>query len=53
MKLHNHYGGKGGHSVFTGRLIEALAGVKDFITAKQLGIEKTETAFGGTKGKSA
>ena len=29
-------GGPGGHSVFTGRLIEALAGAKDFITANEL-----------------
>ncbi|CAN2039091.1 hypothetical protein GMMP15_1030091 [Candidatus Magnetomoraceae bacterium gMMP-15] len=39
-------GGKYGHSVFTGRLIEALAGVKDFITAKQLGIAIQQKVYG-------
>ena len=36
-------GGPGGHSVFTGRLIQALASVEDYVTAKALGLELRRT----------
>ncbi len=36
-------GGPGGHSVFTGRLIEALSSVEDYATAKALGLELRRT----------
>jgi formylglycine-generating enzyme required for sulfatase activity/uncharacterized caspase-like protein len=32
-------GGPRGHSVFTGRFIEALEGVEDFVTARELGLK--------------
>lgn len=39
-------GGPRGHSVFTGRLIEALADVDDFITAKELGVSLQRKVHG-------
>ncbi len=38
--------GPGGHSVFTGRLIEALKEVEDFVTAKELGVRLQKTVYG-------
>ena len=39
-------GGLGGHSVFTGRLIEALEKVIDFITARELGVKIQQQVYG-------
>ena len=39
-------GGPRGHSVFTGRLIEALADVDDFITAKEIGVGLQRKVYG-------
>lgn len=39
-------GGLYGHSVFTGRLIEALKRNKDFLTAKELGVSLQRKVFG-------
>ncbi len=39
-------GGPGGHSVFTGRLIEALESAESFVTAKELGLSLRQTVHG-------
>ncbi len=39
-------GGKDGHSVFTGRLLAALAGVRDYITVRELGLKLQQQVFG-------
>ncbi|MBI4774952.1 MAG: SUMF1/EgtB/PvdO family nonheme iron enzyme [Deltaproteobacteria bacterium] len=39
-------GGIGGHSVFTGRLIAALEGVQDFISARELGFKLQMEVYG-------
>ena len=44
-------GGPRGHSVFTGRLIEALLDVDDFITAKELGVSLQRTVYGDAAAK--
>ncbi|MDP2681682.1 MAG: SUMF1/EgtB/PvdO family nonheme iron enzyme [Deltaproteobacteria bacterium] len=44
-------GGLYGHSVFTGRLIEALKNNKDFITAQELGLELEKKVYGDAMSK--
>ena len=39
-------GGPGGHSVFTGRLIQALNNVDDYITAREIGQEIKKQVYG-------
>ncbi|KPA11112.1 Peptidase C14, caspase catalytic domain protein, partial [Candidatus Magnetomorum sp. HK-1] len=39
-------GGPGNHSVFTGRLIESLSNVKDYITARELGHYLKKRVYG-------
>ncbi|MBI4776039.1 MAG: SUMF1/EgtB/PvdO family nonheme iron enzyme [Deltaproteobacteria bacterium] len=39
-------GGIGGHSVFTGRLIEALEAVQEFVTARELGLKLQMQVYG-------
>lgn len=39
-------GGPGGHSVFTGRLIETLDGVQDYITARELMVGVSKKVYG-------
>ena len=38
-------GGPGGHSVFTGRLIQILENVEDYVTAREIGQEITKQVF--------
>ncbi len=44
-------GGLYGHSVFTGRLIEALKNNKDYITAQELGLELEKKVYGDAMSK--
>jgi len=41
-------GGPGGHSVFTGRLIQALENTEDYITARELGQYLKKRVYGDT-----
>ena len=44
-------GGLYGHSVFTGRFIEALKNNKEFITAQELGMELEQKVYGDARAK--
>ena len=44
-------GGIGGHSVFTGRLIEDLKNNNDFLTGKELGLELQRQVFGDAQAR--
>lgn len=45
-------GGPGGHSVFTGRLIEILQGTNDFITANEIQAAIREKVFGDARARN-
>jgi len=39
-------GGPGGHSVFSGRFIQALAGTEDYVTARELSVKLQKQVYG-------